>query len=224
MSYQLTLQKIEPVTHDTHHLVFNRPEGFDFEPGQATDFALDKKGWRDEKRPFTFTNLPDSNTIEFVIKSYPDHDGVTEQIAKMEPGDTVTIEEPWGAINDEGKGTFIAGGAGITPFIAILRERLKEKGTLDGCKLIFSNSTEKDIILRDEFEAMPGLETVFTVTDQKSASVETETIDREFLEDHVDPKSGKFYICGPDKMVDDLSSTLKDMGVEDNRIVIEDFD
>lgn len=224
MSYTLTLKTIEPVTHDTNHLVFNRPEGYEFKPGQATDFALAKEGWQDEKRPFTFTGLPGSDTLEFVIKSYPEHDGVTEQIAKLQPGDQAVIDEPWGAINDEGKGTFIAGGAGVTPFIAILRKRLERDGTLEGCKLIFSNSTEKDIILRDEFEAMKGLETIFTVTDQDDASVETQKVDRDFLKEHINPEEGVFYICGPDQMVEDLSETLKDMGVDEDRIVTEDFE
>lgn len=224
LTHQITLKSIEPVTHDTHHLVFTRPDNFDFEPGQATDFALDKDGWRDEQRPFTFTSLPEKDTLEFVIKSYPDHNGVTEQIAKMEPGDKALIEDPWGAIEDEGPGTFIAGGAGITPFIAILRERLEKKGTLAGCTLIFSNSTEKDIILRKEFESMQGLKTIFTVTDQDNASVHTEFVDKDFLKDHIDPTLGKFYICGPDKMVDEISETLKSFGIEDERIIHEDFE
>ncbi|MAP95724.1 MAG: flavodoxin reductase [Ponticaulis sp.] len=224
MPYTLTLKDIEPVTHDTNHLTFEKPEGFAFEPGQATDFALDKYGWRDEKRPFTFTSLPDADTLEFVIKSYPEHDGVTEQIAKMKPGDHAIIDDPWGAIEDEGKGTFIAGGAGITPFIAILRKRLKEKGSLEGCKLIFSNSTEKDIILREEFEAMPGLKTVFTVTDQDEAGVLTQKIDKSFLAEHIGPLDGHFYVCGPEPMIDDIVADLKSLGVAEDQIVIEDFD
>jgi len=224
MSYTVELKKIEPVTHDTNHLVFKRPEGFTFEPGQATDFSLDKDGWRDKKRPFTFVNLPESDTLEFVIKAYPDHDGVTEQIAQMKPGDHAIIEDPWGAIEDEGPGTFIAGGAGITPFIAILRERLEKKGTLAGCKLIFSNETEKDIILRREFETMPGLECVFTVTDQDTADIETHRIDRAFLTQHIDPNFGHFYVCGPENMVDDITEQLKSLGVSEDRIVIEDLD
>ena len=85
MSHTLTLKSIDAVTHDTYHLVFDRPDGFDFTPGQAVDLALDRDGWREEKRPFTFTSLPGDDDLEFVIKSYPDHDGVTEQIAKR-PG------------------------------------------------------------------------------------------------------------------------------------------
>ena len=96
--------------------------------------ALDKDGWRDEQRPFTFTGLPDADRLEFVIKSYPSHDGVTEQIADLKPGDSVLIEDPWGAIEDKGPGTFIAGGAGITPFIAILRARHAREGSLAGCQ------------------------------------------------------------------------------------------
>ena len=126
MTHTLTLQSISPVTHDTHHLVFDKPEGFSFTPGQAVDLSLDKDGWREEKRPFTFTSLPDEDTLQFVIKSYPEHDGVTEQIGKLQAGDKVLIEDPWGAIEDKGDGIFIAGGAGVTPFISILRKKLQD--------------------------------------------------------------------------------------------------
>lgn len=224
MSHTLTLMKIEPVTHDTHHLIFDKPEGFRFKPGQAVDLALDRDGWRDETRPFTFVSLPEESTLEFVIKSYPDHDGVTERIGKLQPGHRVIIGDPWGAITDRGAGCFIAGGAGVTPFIAVLRQRLQQNGTLEGCTLIFSNRTEADIILRDMFEGMSGLRCVFTVTGQDDAEVETRRVDRDFLSDHVDPAAGLFYVCGPAPMIDDVVSALSSLGVEDERIVTEDLD
>ena len=76
--HRITLCEISALTHDTNRLVFTRPEGYDFTPGQATDFALDQDGWREETRPFTFTSQPDEPILEFTIKSYPDHDGVTK--------------------------------------------------------------------------------------------------------------------------------------------------
>lgn len=224
MTYKLTLKTIQPVTHDTHHLVFDRPEGFEFTPGQATDFALDREGWREEKRPFTFTSLPTDKTLEFVIKSYPEHDGVTEQIAKLTPGDTVLVDAPWGAIEDKGPGWFIAGGAGVTPFIALLKKRLAEHGTLRDCTLLFSNKTEDDIILRETFEGMPGLSTVFTVTDQDDSDLPRRLIDRAFLAEHVTPGQGKCYICGPDAMLEDVAEALKAIGVTEDDIVTESFD
>ncbi|MHC9234727.1 FAD-binding oxidoreductase [Pseudooceanicola sp. 502str34] len=226
MTHTLTLQHIEPVTPDTHRLRFRRPDGFDFTPGQAVDMALDKDGWREEKRPFTFVSLPDETCLDFVIKSYPEHDGVTEQIGKMEPGDKVIISAPWGAIHDEGPGWFIAGGAGITPFLAVLRRRLEIHGTLAGCTLIFSNSTEADIILRRELEAMEGLETIFTVTDEANPSegVLTEKIDRDFLGTRISPDIGHYYVCGPEPMIEDVTEALKGLGVAEDRIVVEDLD
>lgn len=222
MTYTLTLQAIEPVTHNVNHLVFDRPPGFEFSPGQATDFALDKEGWRDEQRPFTFTNLPDSDSLEFVIKSYPSHDGVTEQIAALKPGDHVLIEDAWGAIEDKGPGTFIAGGAGITPFIAILRARRAAEGTLDGCQLIFSNAKQRDIILREEWEEMQGLDTVFTLTKENADDLPRHKIDAALLDRHVKDWEGMFYVCGPEDMVSDIAGILEEMGVTKDRIVTEE--
>ncbi|MFW2589496.1 FAD-binding oxidoreductase [Sagittula sp. SSi028] len=224
MTHTLTLQSISPVTHDTYHLVFDKPDGFDFTPGQATDMALDRDGWRDEKRPFTFTSLPSEDTLQFVIKSYPDHDGVTEQIAGLKPGDQVLVDDPWGAIEDKGDGVFVAGGAGVTPFIAVLRQKLQQTGSLSGNTLVFSNQTEKDIILREDFDAMPGLKVVYTVTDQDDSDLARGRIDAEFLKSHVDVTSGMIYVCGPDAMVDAIPQELAKLDVAADRIVTEDLD
>ncbi len=221
MSTRLELQSITPVTHDTHHLVFPRPEGFDFAPGQAVDLNLTREGWTDEQRPFTFTNPVDGDTLEFVIKSYPEHDGVTEQLAALKRGDEVEIADPFGAIHDEGPGTFIAAGAGLTPFIPILRQRA-HKGRLKGCRLIYTNKTEDDIILREEWEAMRDLECIFTVTDEPGKTVPRARIDRAFLASKIKDFSETFYVCGPDGFVTDIRDTLKSLGAAEDRIVTEE--
>ncbi len=219
MQATLTLRHIEPVTRDTHRLVFDRPEGFDFKPGQATTLAVQRDGWRGEQRPFTMTSQPEDRRLEFIIKSYPDHDGVTAQIATLKPGEQVAVTDPEGAITDQGPGTFIAGGAGVTPFIAILRRRAR-KGELRDCHLMFSNQTERDIILRDEWEAMDALETTFVVTDDPESDQPKGPIDRGFLEGRIDT-GGRFYLCGPEAMVNDVRDALKSLGVKEDRIVTE---
>ncbi len=224
MTHRLTLKTVETVTHDVNRLTFEKPDGFDHTPGQATDFALDREGWRDEARPFTFTSMPREDRLEFVIKSYPDHDGVTEQIAKLEAGDTVLIGDPWGAIEDKGDGVFIAGGAGVTPFIPILRRKLEDHGTLEGNTLVFSNRCEDDIIMREEFERMPGLRCHWTVTEEIGSPLARGMIDAEMLRDFVDPEKDICYVCGPDPMVEAMPSELKELGVPDKRIVTEDLD
>lgn len=221
MSHRLVLKQIEPVTHDTHQLVFDRPEGFEYEPGQGVELHLLKSGWEDKGRPFTPVTLPHEPTLEFVIKSYPDHHGVTEQIGRMKAGDEMEMKGPFGAISDQGAGVFIAGGAGITPMIAVLRKRLHDHGTLEGSTLVFANKTEADIIWRDKFEAMKGLKTAFVV-DEAGASVPQQRLDRDYLSRFVTPDS-RCYLCGPPPMMKAVRSALHELGVKDTRIVEEDM-
>jgi ferredoxin-NADP reductase len=219
MTHRVRILEAENVTHNVRRFRFEKPSGYEFKPGQATDVMIDRDGWREKKRPFTFTCLRDQDYLEFTIKIYSDHDGVTNQLGGMGAGDHLLIEDPWGTIQYKGKGTFIAGGAGITPFIAILRD-LADKGEIEGNRLFFANKTNKDIILRDTWENMPGLDHIF-VTDDGSGGFPSGRIDKDFLKKHVDDFSQHFYVCGPDKMVADLKATLKELGAEPDALVFE---
>jgi hypothetical protein len=219
--HTIRIHTIEQLTHDVRRYICDRPDGYTFEPGQATLVHLDRDGWRDEQRPFTFTSLPDDDHLEFTIKSYPEHDGVTEQIGQLAEGDRIVIGDAWGAITDRGVGTFIAGGAGVTPFIAILRRRHAD-GTLDGCHLVFSNKTEDDIIMRSDFEAMQPLRTTFLVTDQPDSSLAAGRLEKDALERLIGDVDQQFYVCGPPAMVDDISAALGDLGAEPDGITFEE--
>src|SRR5688572_30245200 len=138
MDFEVKVLDIFPVTHNVRCIRFQKPEGYHFVPGQATDVSLNKPGWENEKRPFTFTCLAEKPFLEFTIKIYNDHKGVTNEMGDLKKGDSLLIGDAWGAIEYKGPGYFIAGGAGITPFISILRWLQKEKKT-EGNKLFFSN-------------------------------------------------------------------------------------
>lgn len=220
MPTSVKILKTSLVTHNVRHYEVEKPKGFSFGPGQATEVSIDKEGWRDKKRPFTFTSLNDWNFLQFTIKSYTDHPGVTSELWRCEAGDRLLLRDVWGTIQYKGVGTFIAGGAGVTPFIAILRH-LNARGGLAGNRLIVSNRTERDIILRDEFEAMKGLDTLWTVTGDPKSRLLQERIDADFLRTHVRDFSGRFYICGPDDMVRDLRATLEELGASVDGITFE---
>ena len=227
MKYKLRILKIEQVTRDVKRFVVEKPKNFRFIPGQATYVRINKPGWKGEERPFTFTCLNDNNFLEFTIKRYPMHKGVTNELHKLIPGDELIITEPFGAIHYEGKGTFIAGGAGITPFIAILRQ-LKKDGKLEGNKLIFSNKTRKDIILGSEFKKMfkKNPDDLILTLDEETERKEGyfyETINEDFLKKHIKNFSQYFYICGPPKFVEAIKKDLLNLGAKKDKIVIEDL-
>ena len=153
MIHRLKITAITPLARNVFQYDLEKPEGLVFEPGQAVDVSIGKEGWEDEKRPFTFTSLPCDDRLQFMIKSYPDHGGVTEQLARLIVGDMLIIDGPFGTIAHRGEGTFIAGGAGVTPFIAILRD-LQRQGRLAGHRLLLANRTERDIFPQAELDAM----------------------------------------------------------------------
>ncbi len=113
------------VTDHVKSIKVERPENYDFIPGQATELAINKPEWKDQKRPFTFTNLVESNYLEFIIKIYKDRKGVTNEMGKVNAGDELILHDVFGTINYKGPGVFIAAGSGITPFLSIFRQLYK---------------------------------------------------------------------------------------------------
>jgi propane monooxygenase reductase subunit len=222
MDHSVKILDIEPVTHNVRRYRLEKPAGYSFQPGQATDVSLDEDGWRDKKHPFTFTALTDDQNLEFTIKSYfnTGGDGVTEHLYGYTPGRSLIVRDVWGTITYRGPGVFIAGGAGVTPFIAILRD-LHHNRKLEGHTLIASNRTEADIILREEFEGFRGLETLWTVTDDPQSALLHERIDAKFLKTHVKDFATNFYLCGPDDMVKQLRGTLKALGANVENVTWE---
>lgn len=219
-SHIVKILSVEPVTHNVRRFTLEKPQGYKFEPGQATEVSLNTPELKDEARPFTFTSLSESPNLEFTIKIYNDHDGVTNALGKTKPGAELILRDVWGAIAYNGRGIFIAGGAGVTPFIAIFR-RLYKDNKIDDNKLIFSNKTSKDIILRDEFTKMLGDNFINTITDEKNSGFENRHIDETFLKEKIDDFSQHFYICGPPPMVKAITETLTVLGADPESVVFE---
>lgn len=217
----VNILSIRNVTHNVRSYRVEKPKGYSFIPGQATEVSINKPEWKAERRPFTFTSLNSEPTLEFTIKSYTQHHGVTDELYRLQVGDSLIIHDVWGAINYQGPGYFIAGGAGITPFIAILRQ-LHKDGKLEGNKLFFSNKTSRDVILHDELTRMLGKNAVYLLTEERAKEGYISShIDEAFLRQNIDDFSRHFYVCGPDPMVAAISETLQKLGATADAVVFE---
>jgi ferredoxin-NADP reductase len=211
---------IERVTHDVKCFRMEKPPGYHFTPGQATDVSINKPGFEEQTRPFTFTALNREPYLEFTIKRYEDRHGVTDQLHQLQPGDELIIRDVWGAIEYKGPGYFIAGGAGITPFISILRS-LYAENKIGGNTLFFSNKTAADIIYEQELLHMLGSQAVFVLTRESKEGYRKGYIDREFIERNISDLQKHFYVCGPDKMVQDITDLLGKAGADTDSLVFE---
>jgi ferredoxin-NADP reductase len=213
--------EIKQVTHDVKQFRVEKPKGYYFNPGQATDVSINKSGWKDKKNPFTFTGLNDDPFLQFTIKGYPDHHGVTDQLHKLKPGAEIILHDVWGAIEYKGPGVFLAGGAGVTPFLAIFRQ-LHRQHKARGNTLYFSNKTVADIIEHQELLDILGVRANFIITNEKpSEGYFHGRIDKKFLQDQLTDFLQPFYVCGPDDMVKELTDTLTALGATAEFVVFE---
>ena len=212
----------EFLTHDVIHLVTEKPANFNYIPGQAVEIAINKTGWETKSRPFTLTSLPEDDNLEFIIKTYPSHNGVTNELLEMKSGDELVAGSIFGEIEYKGEGLFIAGGAGITPFIPILNE-LKKTKSIGNNKLIFANKTKADIILKDKFEELLGENFINVLSEEKLPGYEHGFVTAEIIKKHMNDSIRYFYVCGPKPMMELIEKYLLELGVSYTKIIKEAF-
>lgn len=212
--------KTEFVTHDVKRFTVEKPTGFNFVPGQANLVTPGQPGWEERSQIYCPTSLNSDPTLEFIIKTYPEHEGVSQELHNLGAGDGLVLHEPFGTIRYKGKGVFLAAGTGITPFIAIFRQLHKDK-QVSGNTLIFSNKKAEDIILEKDLREIFGNNLVLTLSREQLEGYENGRIDKTMIQKHVKDFNQYFYVCGPDPFVLDLRKTLRELGVKDENIVAE---
>ncbi|MBS1978042.1 MAG: flavodoxin reductase [Bacteroidetes bacterium] len=221
MTQSVKIISIEHLTHDVLRVVADRPAELTYQPGQAVDVAIDKPGWEQEFRAFTFTSLPGEELIEFTIKTYPSHNGVTNKLLSLAAGDSLIIGGVFGDIAYKGEGMFIAGGAGVTPFIAILKQ-LEKVNRIGDNKLLFANKTKADIILEREFRRLLGTNFINVLSEENHEGYEVGFITAELIKKHGN-NAQYFYLCGPPQMMAAVQKHLAALGIPEESIIKESF-
>ena len=220
--HPVKIKSIQRITHDVLKIVAEKPQHYNFISGQATEVAINKDGWKDKKRPFTFTSLPDDDFLQFTIKTYPAHKGVTNELLQLKKDDELILHEVFGAISYKGEGVFIAGGAGVTPFISIFRY-LQSKNKIGNNKLIFANKMKEDIILEQEFKNLLGKNFINILSDEKTDEYAQGQITESFLKANIRDFNQQFYLCGPPPMMEAVQKQLSNLGISKESITVEKF-
>lgn len=132
------------------------------------------------------------------------------------------LHEIFGKIAYKKEGVFIAGGAGVTPFISIFRY-LQANSLTGNNKLIFANKTQADIILKAEFQKLPGNNFINILSNEKINGYANGHITEKFITENCDIKNQLFYLCGPPPMIEAIELQLANLKVPDSSIIKEIF-
>ncbi len=227
--YKLT--HIETDTHDTKTFRFELPvdAALDMFPGDFLYVYATING-KSMKRPYTPSSLPGTTGFfDLTVKRY-EAGSVSKYLHDQRIGDTVLMSGPnAGGHWVEGMAKrvgFIAGGTGITPMISIIRWILTKKLEAE-LFLVFANKTESDIIFRQEWERnireYPNFH-CHHVLEQPPPRWEggIGRVTPEILRQHLPAPTPDtcLFLCGPPPMVDNLETTLKELGYPEQAIIL----
>ncbi|MEP0985506.1 ferredoxin--NADP reductase [Ekhidna sp.] len=232
----LTIKEVVNVAKDAVNLVFEKPESFEYEPGQFITIIKEVNG-KKIRRAYSLCTTPfeDANpavTVKRVAGGAMSND--LNDNAKA--GDQMEIMEPMGMFtteyneNNNRNAVFLGGGSGITPLMSIIRSILlkepKSKTTL-----VYGNRREEFVIFKelisDLEEKYDGRFKVIHILEEGEADYvgrPTPEMIGEITKDIGVSDQTEYYICGPQPMMDVVSKGLDLVGVKAGSIRMESFE
>ena len=223
---KFTVKGVKWETKDTFTLALNSNNKFVFEAGQFCFLRLNKDKLY-ARHPFTISSSPNEKNITFTIKL---QGRFTKTASKLREGEKVILEGPFGTFTIEDKSkplVFIAGGVGITPFMSIIRDQLIKKNHQQ-ITLIYCSKSKNHKIFKQEIDCIneSWFKKIYILSkDEKYLDTdERGYVSKEIIEKYVKNISNSlFYICGPKGLKQTAINALKKLGVNKQKIIIEDF-
>ena len=200
-------------------------------------------------RAYSMANYPDEKgVVKFNIRVAsppPGRDDIppgkmSSYIFNLKPGDKVTISGPYGEfflpdnLPDTQELIFIGGGAGMAPMRSHIFDQLKRLGSQRKISFWYGARSLREMFYDDEFEQLARENPNFTfhvaLSDPQPEDNWTgytgfihNVLYENYLKQHPAPEDCEFYMCGPPMMNAAVIKMLKDLGVEDENIMLDDF-
>jgi len=220
------LEKIEPYNHNTSIYTFSFPDKEATSGGPVASALLvrssDAKELLDDKgkpiiRPYTPITSPETRGyLKLMVKNYPEGK-MSQHIHHLKPGQTLAFKGPIVKFpykpNEFSHGVCVSGGSGITPMYQLISHALSIPEDKTKFTLMFANVTEKDILLRKEWDTLakehPDRFKVVYTLDKAPYFWKGETgyINKEMIQKYVPgaDEKVKFFVCGPPGQVNSIS-------------------
>lgn len=228
--YEIPVANVEKLTKDTVKITLDIPEDlkakFAFKPGQYLDFNVMRNG-KEIRRSYSICSGQDE-PLSVAVKEV--ENGTISRWFNQEvnAGDVLTVSHPMGSfgIPDDSKTIVaIAAGSGITPIMSFAKA-VESNGK--SMQLFFGNRTEDAILFRSEIDGLKQTKTTYFLSGEEKEGFKSGRIDTTnfsiVVKEHLDLlKADTFVLCGPEKMIAEVSDVLKMFGVDEKKIKYELF-
>lgn len=195
-----------------------------FKAGAYLSIFLDVDGMK-INRPYSISSSP-REALEgryvLTIKRVPGGIASNYMLDRAEVGDRLTISGPLGEfvylpVRDGKTVIGVAGGSGITPFHSFAKA-IAEGDEDFRLILLYGSRTEKDILFRENFDALEKacdkIKVVHVLSDEEKEGFEHGFVGADLIQKYAPEEDYSIFMCGPAGMYHFLDQEIEKLDIE----------
>ncbi|MBK5968951.1 MULTISPECIES: NADH:ubiquinone reductase (Na(+)-transporting) subunit F [Thiorhodovibrio] len=162
---------------------------------------------------------------------------MSSYIFHLKPGDDVTVSGPFGeffAKETDAEMVFVGGGAGMAPMRSHIFDQLERLNSKRKISFWYGARSKREIFYQEDFDRLAAKHENFSwkiaLSDPQpednwegSVGFIHKVLFDEYLGQHPAPEDCEYYMCGPPMMTAAVIGMLKNLGVEDDNILLDNF-
>ncbi len=238
--------QIEAPAHHVKYADFDIEEQYRGDWERFGFFNLESKVDDETIRAYSMANYPEEAGIIMLnvrIASPPPNNltlpcgKMSSYIFSLKAGDKVTISGPFGeffAKDTQNEMVFVGGGAGMAPMRSHIFDQLKRLNTDRKMSFWYGARSSREMFYVEDFDGLAAENENFewhcALSDPQPEDNWTgytgfihNVLLENYLKDHEAPEDCEYYMCGPPMMNAAVIDMLKNLGVEDENILLDDF-
>ncbi|EKN6096886.1 NADH:ubiquinone reductase (Na(+)-transporting) subunit F [Yersinia enterocolitica] len=238
--------QIEAEPHRVKYADFDVPEEYRGDWDKFNLFRFESVVTEPTVRAYSMANYPEEHGIIMLNvriatppPSVPDAPPgiMSSYIWSLKPGDKVVISGPFGeffAKDTDAEMIFIGGGAGMAPMRSHIFDQLKRLHSKRKISFWYGARSRREMFYEEDFDQLQAENDNFrwhvALSDPQPEDNWTgytgfihNVLLENYLKNHPAPEDCEFYMCGPPMMNAAVIKMLKDLGVEDENIMLDDF-
>lgn len=239
--YKLNIAEVRRETASAVSILFAVPDAlkpqYSFKAGQYLNLKLTLDG-QEIRRAYSICSSPESGELRISVKAVKN--GVFSQFANsnLKANDTLEVATPEGNFTFEPKAdrqknyAAFAAGSGITPVMSILKSVLSSEPN-SSFVLVYGNKSVADTIFYNEIHTLQQqyvgrlfIHYAFTqakVEGEIFGRIDKSTVNFVLNNKHKEMEFDKYFLCGPEDMINTVSDVLKANNVSEKDIKFELF-
>jgi ferredoxin-NADP reductase len=230
-----TVRELIEETPRVRSLVLDAPGWQGHSAGQHLDVRLTAEDGYQAERSYSIASAPVEPHVTITVERLDDGEVSPYLTDELHPGDELELRGPIGGWftwrpTEGGPLLLVAGGSGIVPLMAMIRQKAALRSPVP-VRLLYSSRAYEEIIFREELDRLAAevgeltVEHTLTRSQPEGWSGYNRRIDRAMLEEFTWAAEERplTFVCGPTPLVESVATLCVEMGYAPERVKTERF-